>query len=94
MLVAKTAKGTLVARAVLRPKLRNFDTDAVGHLVDKLLWKHDELGEKAAPKSLAEVNTVITIYGPKSEEAKLWKQMKRELLRVMKNPKPIEYEEF
>ena len=92
MLVAETAKGTLVARAVLRPKLRDFNTDTVGHLVDKLLWRFGELGEKDAPKSLAEVNAVISIYGAKSEEAKLWKQMKKELLRTLKTPKPIEWE--
>lgn len=93
MLVAETARGTLVARAVLRPKFRDFNTDEVGHLVDKLLWRTGELGEKEAPKALAEVNAVIKIYGKNTGEAKLWKQMKRELLRVLKSPKPIEYED-
>lgn len=83
----------LALREVLRPKLRDFNTDTVGHLVDKLLWRFGELGEKTAPKALAEVNAVISIYGEKSAEAKLWKQMKKELLRTLKNPKPIEYEE-
>jgi hypothetical protein len=82
----------LALREVLRPKLRDINTDAVGHLVDKMLWRHGELGEKTAPKSLAEVDAVIRILGEKSEEAKLWKQMKKEVLRVLKNPKPIEYE--
>jgi hypothetical protein len=93
MLVAETARGTLVARAVLRPKFRDFDTDEVGHLVDKLLWRMGELGEKDAPKTLAEVNAVIGLYGEKTEEAKLWKRMKRELLRTLKKAKPVEYED-
>ena len=93
MFVANTAKGMLVARSVLRPKFRDFNTDAVGHLVDKMLWRFGELGEKDAPNAMAEVNAVIRIYGEKSGEAKLWKRMKKELIRTLKNPKPIEYEE-
>lgn len=84
---------TLALRKVLQPKLRSFETDPNGHLIDRLLWKHGELGEKTAPLSEREIRSIIYIYGPKTDDGRFWTRLLKELHRSLKNPKPLEYEE-